>query len=115
MASKPKRYFKLSLRPYNGELWIAKTKEAYDLAHKRIFKEPDVAFCEGVAGRFSGGANRNGMWAYLIWAPTPAIMAHELSHVIFATFNRCGIDPRNDEGEAFCYMLSQLMMEALDA
>lgn len=52
------------------------------------------------------------MWTYLVWANKPHLLAHELSHVVFHVFKRCGIDPRKSTGEAFCYMLSQLMLEA---
>ncbi len=101
----------LSLRPYNGRLFVAKTLADYQRGHKQVFKEPDVLTC-ATAGRFTGGNGKDGLWTYLIWAPTPPLMAHELSHAILHTFERCGIDPREANGEPFCYMLSQLMLEA---
>jgi hypothetical protein len=35
-----------------------------------------------------------------------------LSHVMLNVFELVGIDPREAGGEPFCYMLSQLMLEA---
>lgn len=101
----------LSLRPYHGRLYLAANREEYERQHKRLFKTPDVLTC-ATAGRFSGGEDHDGMWAYLVWADSPASLAHEFSHIIFHVFERCQMDPRDSGGEAFCYMLSQLMIDA---
>lgn len=103
----------LSLRPYHGRLFFATSKAGYEKAHKRIFREPDVLTC-AQEGRFSAGEGKDGMWTYLIWAEKPHLLAHEISHVVLHVFERCGIDPRSGNGEPFCYMLSQLMMEAAE-
>lgn len=71
----------------------------------------DVLRCDQV-GRYSGGRGKDGKWTYLLWAEETHTMAHELSHVVLHTFERLGIDPREGNGEPFCYMLSQLMLEA---
>lgn len=101
----------LSLRPYHGRLFIAYSKKEYEAAHKKLFKTPDVLTC-ATCGRFTGGDGKDGMWTYLVWAEGKPQLAHELSHVLFHVFERCGMDPRDSGGEAFCYMLSQLMIEA---
>lgn len=103
--------FELSLRPYTGELWVARSRGFYEQVHERLFKESDVLSCNQ-AGRFSAGPGKGRMWTYLIWADSPATLAHELSHVVLHTFERCGIDPVAAGGEPFCYMLSQLLLEA---
>lgn len=100
----------LSLRPYHGRLFVATTKKDYEAAHKKLFKTSDVLNCTQ-AGRFTGGEGHDGMWTYLIFATSPDTLAHELSHVLFTVFEMCGMDPRDSGGEAFCYMLSQLMLE----
>lgn len=106
---------KLSLRPYNGSLYVCAKEEDYQRAHKKVFGERDVPLSSaGRAGRFVGGEGADGKWAYLVWFTGPETLAHELSHVIFHVFDRCGMDPRDSGGEAFCYMLSQLMLEALE-
>jgi hypothetical protein len=101
----------ISLRPYNGRLFVATTVAAYEKAHQRIFKTPDVLNC-GQAGRFSGGEGHDGLWTYLVWADGPHTLVHEVSHVVLHVFERCGIDPREAGGEPFCYLLSQLILDA---
>lgn len=101
----------LSLRPYNGRLFVAKNVKQYEKAHKKLFKTPDVITC-AQNGRFSGGEGHDGIWTYLVWGKNPHNLAHELSHVVLHVFERCGIDPRDAGGEPFCYMLSQFLLEA---
>lgn len=101
----------LSLRPYNGRLFYCKTKKEYERETERLFSKPDVIGCACEA-RFSGGEGVDGQWTYMVYAKTAPLLAHELSHVLFHVFERCGMDPRDSGGEAFCYMLGQLMMEA---
>lgn len=52
------------------------------------------------------------MWTYLVWASNPHTLAHELAHTVLHVFERCGIDPREAGGEPFCYLLSQLILDA---
>jgi len=101
----------LSLRPYNGRLFIAKSKKDYEDGHAKLFKKPDVLSC-AQAGRMTGGEGKDGMWTYLIWANDAPALSHEIAHVVFHVFERCGIDPVSGNGEPFCYMLSQLMTDA---
>lgn len=107
----PLRVQELSLRPYHGKLFVAASGKGYQRAHRRIFKTPDVLTC-AQEGRFSGGEGNDGMWTYLVWGAKPHTLAHELAHVVLHVFERCGIDPREGAGEPFCYMLSQLLLEA---
>lgn len=101
----------LSLRPYNGRLFVVKRAKSYEKAHAKLFKTPDILTC-AQGGRFSCGEGKDGMWTYLVWASNPHMLAHELSHVVLHVFERCGIDPREAGGEPFCYMLSQLLLDA---
>lgn len=104
---------KLSLRPYNGNLYVCKSEKAYQSEHKRLFGERDTPLkSSGKEGRFTGGAGPDGMWTYLVWHTSPHTLAHELAHVVFHVFERCGINAHDSGGEAFCYLLSQLMLEA---
>lgn len=106
---------KLSLRPYNGALYVCSDEAAYQRLHKKIFGSRDVPLLSsGREGRFAGGEGADGMWAYLIWHTSAATLAHELSHCVLHVFERCGIDPIAAGGEPFCYMLSQLMIEAME-
>jgi hypothetical protein len=110
--SKPRsKVRELSLRPYNGKLFVAFSVADYYRQHQAIFKKPEVLTC-GTEGRFVGGEGKDGLWTYLVWAEKPHTLAHELAHVVLHVFERCGIDPREGNGEPFCYMLSQLLLEA---
>jgi hypothetical protein len=100
----------ISLRPYNGRLFIAKSKKDYEASHAKLFKNPGVLSCDQV-GRMTGEGN-DGLWTYLVWAEDAPRLAHEIAHVILHVFERCGIDPVCGNGEPFCYMLSQLMLDA---
>lgn len=111
MGKPDMRVKEIPLRPYTGRLFLARSREGYERAHRRIFDEPDVLTC-AQGGRFSGGCGRDGLWTYLVLADDPETLAHELSHVILHVFSLCGIDPRDAGGEPFCYMLSQLLLDA---
>lgn len=101
----------LSLRPYNGRLFYAKTKKAYERAHTKLFATPDVLSC-AQEGRFNGGQGKDGLWTYVIYAEKPHTLAHEVCHAVLHTFERCGIDTQSGNGEPFCYLVSQLILDA---
>lgn len=101
----------LSLRPYTGKLYLASSKKDYELAHKKLFKTPDVLSCNQI-GRFSGGEGKDGMWTYLVYGDTQAALAHEFAHVIFHVFENCNIPASSGNEEPFCYLLSQLMLDS---
>lgn len=101
----------LSLRPYHGRLFFTRSRKEYERQHKLLFKTPDVLSC-AQAGRFTGGEGKDGLWTYLVYANEPHTIAHEMSHVVLHVFERCGIDPISGNGEPFCYMLGQLILEA---
>lgn len=100
----------ISLRPYPGRLFYAKTKESYEKFHRILFTESDPLH-PSMEGRFVTGSDKDGKLVYIIWSTDEATLAHEISHVILHLFERIGIDPRQANGEPFCYMLSQLMKD----
>lgn len=101
----------ISLRPYHGRLFLVKTVKQYEKAHKKLFKTPDVLTC-AQGGRFTGGEGKDGMWTYLVFAKNNHFLAHEMAHVVLHVFERCGINPIDGNGEPFCYMLSQLLIDS---
>lgn len=111
MTKPSTRARRISLRPYNGNLYFATSRSMYEREVVRLFGEHDK-LNEGQQGRFFGGCGPDHMWTYLVWAANPHSLAHEMSHVVLHVFERCGIDPREANGEPFCYMLSQVIMEA---
>jgi hypothetical protein len=60
----------------------------------------------------TGDEALGGMWTYLVYSNSPDVLAHELTHVLLHVWERCGMNPSDSGGEAFCYMLSQLMLDA---
>lgn len=101
----------ISLRPYHGRLFIAKSRGDYERSSKRLFKTPDVLSC-AQGGRFTGGEGKDGFWTYLVWADSPHYLAHEMAHIVFHVFERSDIDPRCGNEEPFCYLLSQLILDS---
>jgi hypothetical protein len=101
----------LSLRPYSGRLFLASSAKDYERGHEKLFKRPDVLSC-AQSGRFSGGCGKDDLWTYIVYGRRECDLIHELSHVALHVFKRAGIDPRKAGGEPFCYMLSQLVLDA---
>lgn len=105
---------KLSLRPYHGTVWLCETIEAMHRAYKHIMRSP---WPHG-EDRPDGGRYvmldtddiRNRI--FLVYAGNKAALAHEFAHVLLIVFRTIGHDPRDGDGEPFCYMLSQLMIDA---
>jgi hypothetical protein len=102
----------ISLRPYTGRLFLAKSRKDYETGHRRKFGADDTPLTEATRGRFAAGAGPDGMWTYIVWAEDAPTLAHEMAHVVFALFDRVGINAHDSGGEAFCYMLSQLLIDA---
>ena len=103
----------LSLRPYTGRLFIAVSRRGYEKGSKTRFKDKLTPNLDDMRGRTCWGPGPDGLLTYLVWAESPEVMAHELSHVVLHVFERSGIDPIAAGGEPFCYMLGTLMEEAL--
>lgn len=104
----------LSLRPYFGTVRVCQTKAEYQREHRRLTGRVDADLETGSEkeGRMSAHFGPHAP-AFIVWATKPCYLAHELSHVILIVFDMAGIDPRQANGEPFCYMLSQLMLEAM--
>jgi len=102
----------IPLRPYPGMVFVTKNRKAFELAAKQLFgRDEDL---RGKAGRFLQESSWYHPHTALIWYSTPATLAHELAHVVFGIFDTVGIRPTSGSEEPFCYMLSQLFLEATD-
>ena len=101
---------KLSLRPYPGVVVVCKDRAEFI---RQCWKSFEIHECpsEQTQGRmrvdFSGPHP-----VFVLFASAPAYLAHELGHVVLCLFEHIGADPREANGEPFCYLLSQLMLEA---
>ena len=96
----------ITLRPYPGKVILCATKKEYRREHKKLFG--DSISLKGKFGRCDG--HKNG--TFIVWAVDQAMLAHEFGHVIFTLFGLCGINPADSQGEAFCYLLSQMILDA---
>lgn len=100
----------LTLRPYPGVVFVTKDRKAFVRAARDLFgRDEDL---RGKAGRFL----QEPCWYHphtaLVWWSNPETLAHELAHVCFGVFDMIGADPREGREEPFCYLLSQLYLEA---
>lgn len=104
---------KLSLRPYHGSIYLCKTLRELRKEYEGI-TENDYPYDDDPDGgryiRLDSDKYKGVVW--LVYAKNTAALAHEFSHVLLHTFRAIGHDPTEGDGEPFCYMLSQLMLEA---
>lgn len=107
-----KAAIEIPLRPYPGSVKVCPTKKEFYRQHVKLFGDRGKDLT-GNRGRFVGKWDDAESWPYyLVWAESPAALAHELAHVVLHVFELAGIDPIAAGGEPFCYMLSQLMIDA---
>lgn len=101
-----------SLRPYPGTLQICKSRKEFYRQHTKLFGDrgEDLTY---KCGRMVGKYDTEKRWpTYIVWAETQAHLAHEIAHVVLHVFEIADIDPRGCNGEPFCYLLSQLLLDA---
>lgn len=103
---------RLYLRPYPGVILLCKNRGEYKKwsAWCNDGKPDDIS--PSAQGRMCLHKYKNNMPHFTVWATDSARLAHEFSHCILMTFSDCGIDPIAANGEPFCYLLSQLLIEA---
>lgn len=102
----------LPLRPYPGYVFVTRDRAAFKRAAKDLFGMDENL--SGKSGRFIAGPSFYHPFTALIWWTKPPQLAHELAHVIFWLFDEVGIDSHGHRNEPFCYLLSQLMLEAME-
>lgn len=101
----------ISLRPYPGMVFVTQNKNAFDRAAKELFDREEKQQ-NTQAGRFIAGPSGYHPHTALVWWSKPETLAHELAHVVLDIFETVGINPISGQGEPFCYLLSQLFLEA---
>lgn len=104
---------KLSLRPYHGTIWLCDSIEEFKRRYKRVTRQecpysPDPNGGQFVLLELATLGDR----IFLVYARKAWALAHEFAHVLLIVFRTIGHDPREGDGEPFCYMLSQLLLEA---
>ena len=109
----PKGIKKISLRPYVGTLYVARTRKAYERAHIVLFGEPDE-LSEDTGGNTSTNTTVEGKLVYLAYADSPDLWVHELSHVVIHLFEYLQNPITSDNSEPFCYLLHTLWKETFE-
>jgi hypothetical protein len=106
-------YKECSLRPYPGTVKVfrdlAMMRAYYEHKSGKKYEYED----EPRGGRYvrlEGKFAKDHVW--LVYARTPHVLAHELTHILLQIWNMIGSHPADGNGEPFCYMLSQLMLDA---
>lgn len=103
----------LSLRPYPGEIRLFRNLQWLKWHYKNHTGDDCEYDSESTGGLFVKlEEKKSNRIIWLIYAKEPHVLAHELSHVLFHTFEIIGAKPQSGNGEPFCYMLSQLMIDA---
>lgn len=103
----------LSLRPYPGTILLCESPEEMRKAYRKLTKTAYPYKDDPEGGRFIRlECAKEADTAWIVFAATAHALAHEYSHVLLHLFRIIGHDPREGDGEAFCYMLSQLMLES---
>jgi hypothetical protein len=103
----------ISLRPYHGKIILCKSPDEMKKIYKKYTKQncsENIYKNGGKVIRLEGDSHEDITW--LVYASKKPYLAHEFSHVLLHTFDLIGHDPRKGDGEPFCYMLSQLMIDA---
>lgn len=103
----------LSLRPYHGEVRVCRSRKELRKQYRELIGSEYPYTDDPGGGRYVLVERKkltDRVW--LVWAATPHALAHEFAHVLLITCREIGHDPREGDGEAFCYMLSQLILEA---
>lgn len=106
-------YRELELRPYPGVIRLFRRLDWLRAHYEKHTGKPYPYHDEVKGGRYVKLEGKDsGDTAWLIYARTPHVLAHELTHVLLQTWEMIGSDPKEGNGEPFCYMLSQLMLDA---
>jgi hypothetical protein len=107
------RYKQLYLRPYPGEIKVFDNLPMMKAYYESKSGKPYTFKTEVRGGqyvRLDGKEERNTVW--LVYARRPHVLAHELTHILLQLWEKIGAHPADGNGEPFCYMLSQLMLDA---
>ncbi len=108
----PKPFRDIRVPLYGGTVAVFKKWEHLAQAFEHIAPGHDAPIFGHQNGMAMALTNeRNGTRLYIVgWfdgsIPT---LSHEMNHIAFMVLDAVGIDPRNDVGEAFCYLQDSLL------
>ena len=103
-----------TLGPYPGRVVLCATRRAFAAALKKYraaetSQLPDVSADSSYGGYTACAPDST----YLVWAENPVYLVHELSHVVLNCFTYIRADPRECNGEPFCYLMQELYQQAM--
>ena len=104
---------RLDLRPYPGQIFLFNRLDFLRAKYTSMTGLPYDWQDEPTGGRYirvEGEKAKDTIW--LVYGRKPHVLAHEFTHVLLQTFERIGTHPADGNGEPFCYLLSQLMIDA---
>lgn len=103
----PKGIYKYPIHYWGGVAYFTTSKIAYDKLCKAVNLGSDVEVIVEGAGMTSREFTLNGEVAYLVgvFDKDPSTCLHEVIHLCIFVLDRAGVDPRDDSGEAFAYMV----------
>lgn len=115
-VSKKFHFRKLKLRPYPGEVWVFSDLKELRRTYKRMLGEKYPYEDEESGGRFIAVERSAEVKdrVFLVYGRKPHVLAHEFTHVLLVLFSDINCNPASGNGEPFCYMLSQLLLECQD-
>lgn len=104
---------KIEIPLYGGELRITTSRRKLNKACEKLDEDPIADDYHGVTVITSNEEGR--LYLVGVFDKTPTTLAHEIAHVCFAVLGYVGVDARDSMGEAFCYLHTHLMREAMPA
>lgn len=109
----PKSTKLIRLSPYPGIVLVTQDWDDFATLAKKLLDRDEEQY--GKAGRFVSGPSKLHPYTSIVWWTNPATLAHEMAHIVFATFDLVGIqDASCGNEEPFCYLLSQLITDTLE-
>ncbi len=108
------KHRELSLRPYPGKILHCHTLEELRAQYESKTGQSCPYKDDPNGGRFVKIELPDEPDIWLVFAATPHALAHEFCHVLLHVFEMIGCEPKDGNGEPFCYMLSQLLLDATE-
>ena len=104
----------IPLSPYPGVVYFTEDAAEYRRKFKKLTSRP-ADLRHNALGQTAQLHARGYPNSYIVLAredETGATLAHEMAHVCLDLFKDLGMDPAQNNGEPFCYLLDHLISEA---
>lgn len=104
---------KIEIPLYGGTIQYTTSRKQFAKACAKLEEECDLDEYHGIT--IITATTKGRLYLVGVFDKTPVTLAHEIAHVCFAALACVGVDARDSTGEAFCYLHSHLMREAMPA